>query len=54
MSQKKKDLGNDIEMKVRANTNNLEPGHSINEHRDLEAANSFLAEKEIEQQNNNL
>ncbi|MBS4209397.1 hypothetical protein [Bacillus sp. FJAT-50079] len=47
---------NSTEEKVamQAIQNNLEPGDSVDEHRARESGNLFLAEKEIEQQNNNL
>ncbi|HLU23710.1 MAG TPA: hypothetical protein VKZ77_14700 [Bacillaceae bacterium] len=41
-------------MKKTANLNNLEPGDSVNEHRSVETGNLIQANKEIEQQNNNL
>ncbi|GIN57861.1 hypothetical protein [Lederbergia ruris] len=51
---KQKTIINQEEMTAQANLNNLEPGDSVNEQRNLETANSELAKDEIQQQNNNL
>lgn len=46
----------DVSKKVQkqALLNNLEPGESVNEHREYETGHLIQAEKEIGQQNNNL
>jgi hypothetical protein len=54
MNKKNKPLISEEQLTITANLNNLEPGDSVNEHRNMEAGNIILAEKEIGQQNNNL
>lgn len=54
MSKRKKSVVNEEKMKITANLNNLEPGNSVNEHRQIESGNIILAGEEIRQQNNNL
>lgn len=54
MSKKKKSIVNEGKMRIMADLNNLEPGESVNEHREFETANILLAGEEIKQQNNNL
>ena len=54
MNKKKKPLINEEQMKIDANLNNLEPGESVNVHREIETANITLAGEEIKQQNDNL
>lgn len=54
MTKKKKSIVNEGKMRIMADLNNLEPGESVNEHREFETANILLAGEEIKQQNNNL
>ncbi len=54
LSKKNKPLINEEQMKIQADLNNLDPGHSVDEHRKIETANIILAGEEIRQQNENL
>ncbi|MFD4703274.1 hypothetical protein ACFWM3_00275 [Gottfriedia sp. NPDC058432] len=54
MSKKDKPLINEEQMKIQADLNNLDPGHSVDEHRKIETTNIILAGEEIRQQNENL
>lgn len=51
---KKQQVVDPVKMLIRANYNNLEPGDSLDEHRAIETTNIDLAEKEINQQKENL
>ncbi|WP_176525770.1 hypothetical protein [Bacillus sp. AFS001701] len=54
MSKKNKPIRSEEQMKIQADLNNLDPGHSVDEHRKIETANIILAGEEIRQQNENL
>ncbi|MFB7139107.1 hypothetical protein ACFCYN_05620 [Gottfriedia sp. NPDC056225] len=54
MTKQYKPLINEEHMKIQANLNNLDPGHSVDELRKIETANMILAGEEIRQQNENL
>lgn len=54
MSKKDKLPINEEQMKIQADLNNLDPGHSVDKHRKIETANIILAGEEIRQQNENL
>jgi len=54
LSKKDKLPINEEQMKIQADLNNLDPGHSVDKHRKIETANIILAGEEIRQQNENL
>jgi hypothetical protein len=54
LSKKNIPIRNEEQMKIQADLNNLDPGHSVDEHRKIETANIILAGEEIRQQNENL
>lgn len=54
MDKKKREKNLENDINLQAILNNLEPGDSVDEHRETETANIILAAEEIQQQNNNL
>ncbi|HEY4553708.1 MAG TPA: hypothetical protein VIG80_10975 [Bacillaceae bacterium] len=54
MKEKKNPIVDEEKMRIQANLNNLEPGDSVNEHREKETGNMITGAEEIKQQLNNL